>query len=184
MKRSLDRVLLIWVSLELTLATAFLTFIVGLVGYQIVAQSFFGAPLPWAEEAATLVFIWMVLLGASASIKLDRHVKVAAFETVIGKTGNLILDTMGRIVIVVSAVWITYLIWPFIGIEAHSTSVSLPIKLPKSLFFSVPLVVCCVSMTIGVALLVLRNLLDTKDSVSDMIASHLMGDMSDEAGLG
>lgn len=175
MSRVLFQVLRHWTRLELGLACLFLAVIVGLIAAQIVARTALASPLTWAEEAATLLFIWLVFLGAAAAAKLDRHVQVLAFERVAGPAGMAILGFLGRLLMVAAMLWIASLIRPFIPIEARSQSVALPVRVPKSLYFSVPLIACCLSMAAGAVLLLLRDLARGSLAPDPALAEAILG---------
>jgi TRAP-type C4-dicarboxylate transport system permease small subunit len=181
MQERLRRVLRTWAAAELALGSLLLAIIVGLIAYQIVARAL-GEPLPWAEEAGTAMFIWMVLLGASAATKIDRHVAVASLDGLLGAGGRAVLMHFGRIVLIGASLWIVVLIWPFVAIESRSTSVSLPIRIAKSWYFSIPLIACCLSMAISATLLTIRDLLRGASGPDTRLAAELLGAAADEAG--
>lgn len=181
MTRRINDLLRVWGQLELGAGCLLLAIIVALISYQIVARSFWNAPLAWAEEAGTALFIWVVFLGASAAAKIDRHITVSSLGPLVGERGTAILVQFGRLATIVAAIWIMVLIMPFVGIESRSSSVSLPIRVPKSWFFSVPLVFCCVSMALGSALSMIRDLAGGRAAADPDLARALIGSQADEA---
>ncbi|MCP1199576.1 TRAP transporter small permease [Notoacmeibacter sp. MSK16QG-6] len=148
---SMISALKLWARLELIVASTLLTLIVVLIGYQIVARSLFGAPLVWAEEAAMFCFLWVTFIGAGLAAKLGQHIRVSALEAFGGERLALALDIFGAIVAGATLFYIGKLAFGFLPIEMRTTSIALPIDIPKAYFFSIPLVYASISMTAGLA---------------------------------
>lgn len=49
------------------------------ISVQVVMRYAFQSSLSWSEELARYLFIWMIYIGISYGVKLDRHIKVDAF---------------------------------------------------------------------------------------------------------
>ncbi len=171
-----------WAAVELGVTCCFLAFIVFLIMYQIIARSFFGEPLPWAEEAGMIMFIWIVLIGASAAAKMDRHVTVEALENLVGPKGMDLLLQFGRLLTVVVMIVVAYLINPFISIESRTTTVSLPVKIPRSFIFSIPLTYACISIAASSALLFLVQLGKDIKAPGVKVAEEFLQDEFDHVG--
>lgn len=138
-----------WARIELVTACTLLAAIVGLIGFQIVARSFFGAPLVWAEEAAMLCFFWVIFIGAGLAAKLGMHIQVSALEGVGGPGLALALNVFAAVVSAAALLYIGKLAYGFLPIEMRTTSIALPVDIPKAWFYSVPLIYATVSMTAG-----------------------------------
>jgi TRAP-type transport system small permease protein len=80
MLRFLERTaeLLGW--LASTMARCILIFIAAILFIQVVLRYVFTASLPWPEEAARYLMIWVVMLGGSLLIKDDQLVTVDFFD--------------------------------------------------------------------------------------------------------
>lgn len=171
-----------WALAELGLTCCFLAIIVFLIMYQIIVRSFFGEPLVWAEEAGMIMFIWIVLIGASAAAKMDRHVTVEALENLVGQRGMELLLQSGRLLTVVVMLIITHLINPFIAIESRTTSVSLPVQIPRSFVFSIPLTYACISIAASSALLFIIQFKNGTELPGAKLAEELLHDELDNVG--
>lgn len=176
------RILRWWALAELGLTCCFLALIVFLIMYQILVRSFFGEPLVWAEELGMILFIWIVLIGAAAAAKMDRHVTVEALENLVGPNGMHLLMQFGRLLTVVVMLIIAYLINPYISIESRTTTVSLPVHIPRSFIFSIPLTYACVSIAGSSALLFFLQRGKSTGSPGAEIARELLQDEFDSAG--
>ena len=67
---------------------------------QVIARYVFNAPFSWAEEFATLLFSWIIFLGAAAVQRTDSHLSVDALRTLVGPAGQMTLDVIRRLVII------------------------------------------------------------------------------------
>ena len=138
---------------------------VGLIGIMVIAittQVFtryvLNRPIIWVEELATYSFIWGALIGASLGLKYGRHVRI---ETYVGhlppraQAASRILVNL----IVIAVLWLLMReVGKVIAIESRSTSVSLPLPVPRAWFYSIPLMASCASMPATCVYLVLAEL--------------------------
>ena len=51
---------------------------------QVIARYVFDAPFAWAEEFATLLFSWIIFLGAAAVQRTDSHLSVDTLRARLG----------------------------------------------------------------------------------------------------
>lgn len=57
---------------------------------QVIARYALELSVPWAEETARYVFIWMVFLGAAYAAKKERHIRVDILENALGEHKKII----------------------------------------------------------------------------------------------
>lgn len=143
-KRLLDRL----GALEQVLGVALIALIVVAITVQVFTRYVLGRPLAWVEESATYAFIWMAFVGASLGLKQGRHILIATFFSRLSLRAAagmrmlvwaLVLGTLA--VLVVQGVKV-------MGVEGRSTTISLPIELPRSWFYSLPLTLSAASMAL------------------------------------
>lgn len=67
-------------ALETTLLVLTLGAMIGLASLQIVLRNFWGAGLPWADEALRLLVLWVTMAGAVAASREQRHVSIDALS--------------------------------------------------------------------------------------------------------
>lgn len=141
-KRLLDRI----AAIEQALGLSLIALIVVAITVQVFTRYALGRPIAWVEESATYAFIWMVFVGASLGLKQGRHIVIETF----GKRLPLRAAAAMR-----SLVWVLVLVTlgvlivqglKVIGVESRSKTISLPIELPRSWFYSLPLTVSAASM--------------------------------------
>ncbi len=149
MPRILFLMLRAWARLELVLASVLLFGVVALIGYQIIARSLFGAPLVWAEEAAMLAFLWIIFLGAGLAAKIGQHIQVTALEGIGGEKFRVFLLYLGAVISTLALIGVLWLAYGLIPVEWRTTSIALPVDLPKAYYYSIPLIYSCISMIVG-----------------------------------
>ena len=157
------RALLRWVGLaEIGAGVFLLGAIVCLIFYQVTARYVFGAPEAWIEELCAYAFIWLVFLGAGAAMKLDRHIRVTSLEARAGPRGKMALRWLGALVTVAALAVVGFHAGKFFPVELRSSSVALPVNLPRALFFSLPLMWACASASLSAIYILLRDLREIK----------------------
>ena len=142
--RLLDRI----GAIERALGVSLIALIVVAISVQVFTRYVLGRPIAWVEESATYAFIWMVFVGASLGLKHGRHIVIETFGKRLPPRAGavmralvwaLVLATLG--VLIVQGVKV-------IGVESRSHTISLPVELPRSWFYSVPLTVSAASMAL------------------------------------
>src|SRR3954464_3398060 len=74
--RALDRAVTTIVE---AVAAALVVAEVVLLGASTTARSRFASPLPWSDELATYIFIWLAVLGAVVALRRTEHMRLTAF---------------------------------------------------------------------------------------------------------
>lgn len=135
--------------LELGVSMACLATVVVLVFAQVVARYVFNEPRAWVEELCTYIFIWIVFMGASSAMKLDRHIRVASLEENAGPSMKICMRVLGAGVTIIALGFVGFNAGKFVTVEMRSTSIALPIDIPRAFFFSIPLIWACVSISLS-----------------------------------
>ena len=117
--------------------------------------------LAWVEESATYAFIWMVFVGASAGLKLGRHIRITTFvghlppRVAAGLRALVWLLVLGTLAVLVVQGH------KVMEVEGRSHTISLPVELPRSWFYSLPLTASAASMVLTAVYLVILELTTT-----------------------
>jgi len=140
------RLLTVIARVERALGVLLLSTIVITITIQVITRYVFGQPLVWVEELAGYCFIWGVFLGAAVGMKELRHIRIDTFVSrapprrqALWRAAIWALATFACVIIAVEA-------WDIMDVESRSSTVALPIDLPRHLFYSTPLFVCTVSI--------------------------------------
>lgn len=118
---------------------------------QVVTRYAFDRPIAWVEESATYAFIWMVFVGASAGLKLGRHIVIESFHKLLNPRAAASLRLL--IWLLVLALMVTLIVQgvKVMGVEGRSKTISLPIDIARMWFYSVPLSLSAASMALTTA---------------------------------
>ncbi len=130
-----------WIGrVELVLASAILMGIVLMILAQVLLNAGLGNPITWEQEGGAYALVWLTFLGASVGLKQMRHVAIVSF---VGRLPTRARSAV-RALVFAGIIWTLLVLLrelgPIMEIEARSTTIALPIDLPRSYFFSVPLI--------------------------------------------
>lgn len=144
---STSRNLLVLVGkLETVFACCILAFIVLMIIVQVGLNAGFGKPITWEQEAGAYALVWLTFVGASVGLKQLRHVRIVSFVSSLPPRWEALV----RMVVFAVILWLLYLVlWELtrvIPIESRALTIALPIDVPRSWFFSVPLFITCILM--------------------------------------
>ena len=111
-----DRVLL-WATAALVVAQALV------VGLQVIARHISHQPIPWTEEIARLLLVWLMCVGGIAGLRQGQHPRVTALVRRLRPTRRAALDQGLRLVLMV---FFLALAWPAYRLTVASAGESLP----------------------------------------------------------
>jgi len=153
-KRLLDRI----GAVEQALGIGLILLIVVAITVQVFTRYALGRPLAWVEESATYAFIWMVFVGASLGLKLGRHIVIATFGTHLPPRVAAALRTLVWLLVLVTLAVLVVQGNKVMGVEGRSMTISLPVELPRSWFYSLPLTLSAASMALTTVYLLLQEM--------------------------
>ena len=153
-KRLLDRI----GTVEQAVGIALILLIVVAITVQVFTRYALGRPLAWVEETATYAFIWMVFVGSSLGLKLGRHIVIESFGKFLPPRVAAALRSMIWLLVLVTLVILVVQGEKVMGVEGRSKTISLPIELPRSWFYSLPLTLSAASMALTTVYLLLCEL--------------------------
>jgi len=153
-KRLLDRI----GTVERGLGIALILFIVAAITVQVFSRYLLGRPIAWVEESATYAFIWMVFVGAGVGMKEGRHILIATFGSHLPPRYGAALRTLVWLLVMTTLVVLIVQGVKVMEVEGRSKTISLPIELPRSWFYSLPLTFSAVSMMLTAVYLFLQEL--------------------------
>jgi len=179
MRRLVRNILFRIGQIEMAFAAAVLIGIVLMISAQVLLNAGLGRPIAWEQEAGAYALVWLTFIGASIALKQVRHVAIVSF---VGKL-PFRLKNFVRAIVFGLVLWTLCILIrelaPIMAIEARATTVALPIDLPRSYFFSVPLMVSCVLMALTSALFFIEAALGVfGQTVDETLLSAISGDNS------
>ncbi len=168
--------------IEIGIITIMLVSILILIIVQIIMRSVFNEPNAWAEEASVYLFIWITMIGASAALKMMRHITIRTFVSSLNKKLGFFIRITIFSMIMIALVIIIINIPRIIKVEMISNTVCLPIEIPRAFFFSIPLLISMVSMTIVFLYYLLSTIYEfiSDKPVTSIIQSNFLDDETEE----
>jgi len=135
------KILILVGKIEIIVATLCLSFVVFMIIVQVGLNNLFNSAIIWEQEAGRYALIWLTFIGASVGVKQMRHVTIISFVGYLPiKYRFLIRSIVYAITLWMFSVLIIELFMVF-EIESRATTVTLPLDLPRSYFFSLPLII-------------------------------------------
>ena len=153
-KRLLDRI----GAVEQALGIGLILLIVTAITVQVFTRYALGRPIAWVEESATYAFIWMVFVGASVGLKRGQHIMIATFGSHLPPRIAAGLRTLVWVLVLVTLAVLVVQGTKVMGVEGRSSTISLPIELPRSWFYSLPLTLSAASMALTTIYLIVQEL--------------------------
>src|SRR4249920_2927827 len=75
-------------------ATLFCVFI-----FQVVARFAFNKPLPWSDELAVVLYVWVILWAAAAIVPEREHVVFDLVWNSVGKRARIAMSVVGNLIL-------------------------------------------------------------------------------------
>nr|CAD6436942.1 TRAP transporter small permease [Rhizobium sp. Q54] len=154
--------------IEISALTAAMVFIIASIALQTFTRYAFGRPITWVEEGATYAFIWITFVGASYGAKQGKLIKVELFSANFTENGLRNIAILSHAIILAGCTYLAWIAPTVIAIEGRSSTIALPIDVPRSWFYSVPLFYFA-SVTAFASLARLLRLIALKD-LTPMVA--------------
>ena len=143
-QRLLDRI----GTVERGLGIALILYMVAAITVQVFTRYALGRPIAWVEESATYAFIWMAFVGASVGLKHGRHILIATVGAHLPPRVAAGLRALVWALVLLTLAVLVVQGWKVMGVEGRSSTISLPIELPRSWFYSLPLTLASASMAL------------------------------------
>ncbi len=69
----------------------------------VISRYVFNAPLTWSDELASILFLWLAMLGAVIALRRDEHMRLTTFLGLMGPRRRAWVETLGVVVVLVFA---------------------------------------------------------------------------------
>ena len=89
--------------------TLFVVFVV-----QITARFGFNKPLAWTDEAAVILYVWVILWGAAMMVPAREHVVFDLLWNSVGRRGKQVMAVVGHSVIGGLSLWALPATWDYV----------------------------------------------------------------------
>src|SRR5690349_15001319 len=71
-----------------------------ILGSSTVARYVFSSPITWSDELASLVFLWLAMLGSIVALRRGEHMRLTAFVRNLSEEGRAWLDALGMALVI------------------------------------------------------------------------------------
>ncbi|MEO9337831.1 TRAP transporter small permease [Mesorhizobium sp. SB112] len=137
--RTLAGIVRLLARIELHTLAVLMIFIVGSIALQTFTRYAFGRPITWVEEAGVYAFIWVTFVGAAYGAKQGKLIKVELISHSFGEAGLRRILMISQVFMIAGCGYLAWITPSVIAIEGRSSTISLPIDVPRAWFYSVPL---------------------------------------------
>ena len=74
----------------------------------VISRYVFNAPLTWSDELASILFLWLAMLGAVIALRRDEHMRLTTFIGMMSPRRRAWVEALGIVVIVLFAAGIWF----------------------------------------------------------------------------
>ena len=127
--------------LEIVFGVIVLAGIVVTILVQIALNAGLGAPIAWEQEGGAYALVWLTFIGAPLALKEMRHVALVGAVSALPPRPRAAIRALAWAIVIWLMVMLMRELGPVMMIEGRAKTVALPINVPRSWFFSVPLLV-------------------------------------------
>jgi TRAP-type C4-dicarboxylate transport system permease small subunit len=142
---------------ESAIGVGLVVLIVVSITVQVFTRYVFGEPLVWVEELAGYCFLWAVFIGAAAGTKQMRQLRIETFVGRLRPRARAFWRCVAWVVASIVMLTVAWQAWDIMEVESRSRTISLPVDLPRHLFYSVPLFTSALSIAFTTVYLVLAE---------------------------
>lgn len=117
----------------LVLALAFSTL---LIFVQVIFRYVLNDSITWSEELARYIFIWMIWLGTSISMKQKEHIRMDMLMNAVHGKGKLVLDLVSGIIMLAFCIFLVKYGWDLVASMMSRGNKSVALRLPMWIVYS------------------------------------------------
>lgn len=132
--------------IEIYIGVILLAIMVFVLFINCITRYAFNNPLVWAEEVAVYCFIWMVFIGVSVGFSQKRHLTMGLLSEKMSVKSKKYFQIFIDIFIGVLLIFLIIQGSKSIYLQRQIYTISLPIRIPNSYFYALPLVISSISM--------------------------------------
>jgi C4-dicarboxylate transporter DctQ subunit len=120
----------------------------------VIGRYFFGASIPWAEEAMLFLMVGCVFFGNAAVVWSGRQIKMDVVVAMLPPRLRHALDLFAKLVFIATAVTIVVFAWPVIrdlaAFDQRSEAADFPLYIPQAM---IPIGLSIMAFLVGVRIL-------------------------------
>lgn len=132
------------------IAATLLTIIIGLLLMGVVSRYVFSFPVVWVDEAASMCFLWLAMLGAVIAIDRAEHLRLTLFLQMMPARTRSLFDALGPLLV---AVFLLGMLWPAIDYASEESYIT-------SAALNIPMAWRAAALPVGIGLMAILALRD------------------------
>ena len=123
--------------------------IVMIIVAEIVMRSFFRSSILWVQEYIIMAFIWTVAFGGGYAFKVKSHITISTFVRFLPERIEKLMKIIISLCIMVVLIYLIMTLPATISIQNRTTTASMPIRIPRGYYYSLPLLITVWTMTLA-----------------------------------
>ena len=108
-----------------------------LLTVQVVSRYVFKHSFTWTEEAAVVMFVWLIYLGVAAAVTKRKHLKIDALITVLPFKGKKVLLILDNVICFGFCIGIVPPFTSIIRNQIEKNAVTSLLRWPKAVIYSI-----------------------------------------------
>lgn len=108
-----------WKKVADAIGVALFATLFGVFVVQIVARFGFDRPLPWTDELAVVLYVWVILWAAAVMVPEDEHVAFDLLFNLAGRRARRWMAALGALIVGALAAWALPATWDYVHFMAR-----------------------------------------------------------------
>lgn len=109
-------------------AAILLLFVIGLLLVGVVSRYVLSLPIIWVDEAASISFLWLAMLGSAIAIDRNEHLRLTLFLGMIPERGRAFVSTLALLIVATVILSLIVPAYVYVREESFLTSAALNIS--------------------------------------------------------
>ncbi|MBL0933461.1 MAG: TRAP transporter large permease subunit [Rhizobiaceae bacterium] len=109
------------------IAATLLVLIIGMLLTGVVSRYVFARPIFWIDEASSIAFLWLAMLGSAIAIDRSEHLRLTLFLTTLSERRRQFAETLGIVLMATFLISLLPAAWEYVVGEMDITSSALNI---------------------------------------------------------
>ena len=136
-------------NIEIVVGVIGIISIVFIMVLEIVMRYIFGHSIIWVQEYIIMAFIWTVALGASYAFMGRSHITISTFSKYLPKKMEKSMKILISFIILGVLIYLALTLPPTIQIQNRTRTASLPIRIPRGYYYTLPLLISVWTMILA-----------------------------------
>ena len=107
---------------------------------QVVMRYVFHSSLPWSEEMARYMFVWLVYFSVSYTARREKHIRIDAAINIYPKKARPYIEILSEVIVLCFAIFIAVTGYTVFGKIAWSGQMSPAMRIPMQFVYAAPMI--------------------------------------------